>query len=204
MNQKKKNNKAKPNLITSTTSSKITRSTTKVPTTIVTTAPATTTTILKSTTTSTTTTTSKYVQNGTCKCSTGFKHFNVGTKNTCLKLEKNRDRIQTAVDACKPYNSKLPLPTNDIENEKYRLAILSLGATSRGVALDLNDIRQENKFVRFSDGKSPSWYNWNPGEPNNSYGNEDYIALYLTRTPKNWNDYHGNEYASIVCEKSCL
>ena len=119
-------------------------------------------------------------------------------------MENDRHRIENAVTICKKYSSKLPLPTNDKENEKYRLAFLSLGAKTIGVALDLNDVKNEGNFVKFSDGQSPNWSNWYPGEPNNAYGNEDYGSLYLKRFPKNWNDYNRAEWVSIVCEKGCL
>ena len=148
---------------------------------------------------------------GACTCSSGFKNFNVGTKNTCLLLLQAGDkgpndiltRIYKSHSYCKARNSELPLPTNAIENENYRLAMISLGGI-KAAALDLNDINQEGKYVKFSNGKSPSWFSWKPGEPNNSYGKEDYIALLLDPSPENWNDYNKNERVSIICEKKCL
>ena len=148
---------------------------------------------------------------GACTCSFGFKSFNVGTKNTCLMLQSKRDRVYKAVNNCKKYNSQLPLPTNAIENEKYRLAVKSLISSSNskattpyGVALDLNDIKKEGKYVRFSNGQSANWLNWYSGEPSNSWGGEDYVAMYLVKsTPNDWNDYSSMEYVVIVCEKNC-
>ena len=143
-----------------------------------------------------------------CTCSSGFKNFNVGTKNTCLMLwQAVPNDILTPIyksnSYCKARNSELPLPTNAIENENYRLAMISLGGI-KAAALDLNDINQEGKYVKFSNGKSPNWFSWKPGEPNNSYGNEDYIALLLDPSPENWNDYNKKERVSIICEKKCL
>ena len=143
---------------------------------------------------------------GACTCSFGFKSFNVGTKNTCLMLQSKRDRVDKAADACKNYNSTLPLPTNAIENEKYRLAIktLSIGTIASVVALDLNDIKQEGKYVRFSNGQPANWFNWYFGEPNNSWGGEDYVTMYLVKsTPNDWNDYSKYENVVIVCEQNC-
>ena len=141
---------------------------------------------------------------GACTCSFGFKSFNVCTKNTCLMLQSNKERVYKAVDACKKYNSTLPLPTNAIENEKYRLAIKTLSTTASVVALDLNDIKQEGKYVRFSNGQPANWFNWYLGEPNNAWGGEDYVTMYLFKsTPNDWNDHSSMAYVVIVCEQNC-
>ena len=98
------------------------------------------------------------------------------------------------------------MPTNAVENEKYRSAIksLSVGTISSGAALDLNDINQEGKYVRFSNGQPATWLNWYSGEPSNSWGGEDYVAMYIVKsTPNDWNDYSAKELCVVVCEKEC-
>lgn len=53
-----------------------------------------------------------------------------------------------------------------------------------GVWLGLNDAAVEGSYV-WSDGTPYDYQNWNPGEPNNDRGDEDYVNMWTSGT---WND----------------
>lgn len=43
--------------------------------------------------------------------------------------------------------------------------------------------------------------NWRPGEPSNSFGNEDCVEIYGHWLPGKWNDNHCSSIRDYICEK---
>ena len=43
--------------------------------------------------------------------------------------------------------------------------------------------------------------NWRPGEPSNSFGNEDCVEMYGHWLPGKWNDNHCTSIRDYICEK---
>lgn len=72
-----------------------------------------------------------------------------------------------------------------IHSDDDNAAALALTGDARGAWIGLNDKTTPDTFV-WSDGTPVDYRNWASGEPNNSGGNEDSVALYHVAT---WNDY---------------
>jgi hypothetical protein len=64
------------------------------------------------------------------------------------------------------------------------------GGSQHLLWIGLNDAAVEGQFV-WSDGEALAYTNWDPGEPNNANGNEDYVAMYYPNfhNPGSWNDW---------------
>ncbi|XP_071495663.1 echinoidin-like [Diadema antillarum] len=62
--------------------------------------------------------------------------------------------------------------------------------------IGLNDISDENEFVRWSDGSTAYFHNWNPGQPDNS-GDEDCVHMTLGHE-------HGNKWNDLDCNANTV
>jgi hypothetical protein len=82
------------------------------------------------------------------------------------------------------------------ENEWIRLNFGNLLGTDRRIWIGLNDAAVEGAFV-WADGTPVSYTNWNPGEPNNSGGVEDWVEFLGSNG--RWNDISesGGSFAHI-------
>jgi len=65
---------------------------------------------------------------------------------------------------------------NDSAENSFVLSNFANASGSGRVWLGLNDAKTEGTFV-YSSGQTPSYTNWEPGEPNN-VNDEDYVAMY--------------------------
>ncbi|CAC5364261.1 unnamed protein product [Mytilus coruscus] len=59
---------------------------------------------------------------------------------------------------------------------------------------------QESRFIWESDNTMLTYTDWNPGEPNNSQGQEDCVHMSSSITYK-WNDIRCSHTFSFICEK---
>ncbi len=71
------------------------------------------------------------------------------------------------------------------ENEWVRTMVLGFDGMDRRGWIGLNDVQTEGVFV-WSSGAPVGFTNWNPGEPNNFGGNEDYTEMFGSNGE--WND----------------
>jgi hypothetical protein len=71
------------------------------------------------------------------------------------------------------------------ENEWVRANVANFGGVDRRIWIGFNDVASEGQFV-WTDGSASSYTNWNPGEPNNSGGVEDFTELLGSNG--RWND----------------
>jgi hypothetical protein len=58
--------------------------------------------------------------------------------------------------------------------------------------IGLTDEQSEKRFVWASNQESPSYTNWNSGEPNNHGGHERCVHLEFARHERKWNDRQCN------------
>ena len=146
----------------------------------------------------------------------------IDSKTKCLKLLDQRKWIllKDAEDECTMNGpSFLPLPANQKENDDYLEAFEKLLETENtyyvsGVALGLSDRDNEGTFVKIGQPQGegpfpdlPSWTNWDVKnkEPNDSYGGEDYVVMfieppfYAPNATGRWNDYSGLDSFSVIC-----
>lgn len=49
--------------------------------------------------------------------------------------------------------------------------------------------------------KATNFTNWLPGEPGNTFGNEDCVEMYGRWAPGKWNDNHCSALRNYICEK---
>ncbi len=73
------------------------------------------------------------------------------------------------------------------------------GGEIRSLWIGLNDVAVENTFDWVS-GESPVFTNWAPAEPNNHFGNEDYVHFYTSLYGNSWNDAtnQGTDIADVI------
>ena len=93
-------------------------------------------------------------------------------------------------------NAKVPLPKNYQENDDLYQAIRQLGLKS--AALDGTDLAKEGEW-RDSTGQLISFFNWQPGQPDNILKKEHYLH-YHAWWGKKWNDNPGSREENIVCQ----
>ena len=143
-----------------------------------------------SSTSNTTTSTSNYPDHLLTPTTTSVKfcrpnseEFTIDQRKVCLEFE-GLHSISEAASLCSSKQGKLPLPTNQKENDDYVIAFITvltkigLPRNGAGIPLDLNDIVSEGNFVT-STGKAVEWFNWREGEPNNSDFIEDYVEMFI-------------------------
>ena len=119
--------------------------------------------------------------------------------------------ISEASSLCSSTQGKLPLPTNQKENDDYlnafRTMLKEMEELNEYVVLDANDFKSEGNFVS-STGKPIEWSNWREGEPNNQ-GGEHYVGMYVTYRVQHvseialsgkWNDIPDWFVLDIFCE----
>merc|ERR1712131_208487 len=134
--------------------------------------------------------------------------FNVDRRSVCLQFV-GKHKISDASSVCRSKQGKLPLPTNQKENDDYLNAFVNMlkaiGETrNTKVPLDVNDLVSEGHFVTYT-GKTVEWFNWSYNRPDNHH-NEDYVHMYVHMNDSNggrWNDLRvlsGDDQISIFCE----
>ena len=136
-------------------------------------------------------------------CPTGWTAINIGSVKKCFK-SKGKHASSKAHSICQSeYNSNLPLPLTPKEDDQYNAAFLKLEPTATKALLDLSDKDKEGTFVRLSNGKAPTWFNWAASEPNN-LENEDYVVQYMkSSSTKTWNDLKSTSEANVFCSLDC-
>ena len=142
-----------------------------------------------------------------CTTTTGktCKAFKIDKRQVCLEYI-GRNRIPEALSLCNSKQGRLPLPTNQKENDDYLKAFISmlkkLGKTiNTHVPLDANDVGYEGKFTT-STGEPVEWFNWGKNQPDN-YDNEKFVHMYVQENsaePGKWNDIDGNYANDVFCK----
>ncbi len=85
------------------------------------------------------------------------------------------------------------------ENEWVRANVANYGGVDRRLWIGFNDVQVEGQFT-WTDGTPTSYTNWNPGEPNNSGGIEDFTELLGSNGRWNDQDADGNGQQIGVAE----
>ena len=85
------------------------------------------------------------------------------------------------------------------ENEWVRANVANFGGVDRRLWLGFNDVQVEGQFA-WTDGTPTGYTNWNPGEPNNSGGIEDFTELLGSNGRWNDQDADGNGQQIGVAE----
>ena len=62
------------------------------------------------------------------------------------------------------------------------------GYNSKFYWIGLTDSAVEGQFIWQHSSKPLGWSNWNGGEPNNNFGNEDCVLLLKSLYNRKWND----------------
>jgi hypothetical protein len=71
------------------------------------------------------------------------------------------------------------------------------GVTNRFLWIGLNDVALEGTFV-WANGEPLNFTNWVPGEPNNTGGNENFVAMYpIAFLGGQWNDFTNGPFANF-------
>jgi len=85
------------------------------------------------------------------------------------------------------------------ENEWVRANVANFGGVDRRLWIGFSDVQVEGQFA-WTDGASTNYTNWNPGEPNNSGGTEDFTELLGSNGRWNDQDADGNGQQIGVAE----
>jgi len=85
------------------------------------------------------------------------------------------------------------------ENEWVRANVANFGGVDRRLWIGFNDVQVEGQFA-WTDGAPTTYTNWNPGEPNNSGGVEDFTELLGSNGRWNDQDADGNGQQIGVAE----
>jgi len=85
------------------------------------------------------------------------------------------------------------------ENEWVRANVANFGGVDRRLWIGFNDVQVEGQFA-WTDGTPTTYTNWNPGEPNNSGGIEDFTELLGSNGRWNDQDADGNGQQIGVAE----
>ncbi|XP_023603742.1 pulmonary surfactant-associated protein D-like [Myotis lucifugus] len=106
--------------------------------------------------------------------------------------------FQEAQQVCAQAGGQLPSPRNAAENEALQQLV---EFENKGAAfLSMTDSQTEGRFT-YPGGEPLVYSNWNPGEPNNSGGNEHCVEMY---TNGKWNDRPCGEKRLVICEFCAL
>ena len=122
-----------------------------------------------------------------------------GAKTSNSGVERNviRYNLQTT---CESMSAGLAEVYSADVNDVLKTMIKATGYTvkDRYTWLGLNDLAKEGTFVWDSSGKTPSFTDWKPGEPNN-LGDEDCVRLFVHDFAK-WNDAPCHLKSRFVCQ----
>ena len=99
---------------------------------------------------------------------------------------------------CLSLGGDLSSVRDQLENERI-VALLDENGIDWQALIGGNDERIEGQFG-WSDGKPFLFSNWYPGEPNNDYGNEDCINMYMSRFKGTWNDKPCDYKLPFICK----
>ena len=133
----------------------------------------------------------------TIECPDDWSEFNINGKPTCL-INTGVSAISAGAHKCASGGYRQPLPLNQQENVDFRAAFDALGASH--VGLDVTDVHGEGQW-RDAYGTAVGYFNWYPGEPNNS-GNEDFVGMLPPSHHGKWNDYQHSYQVHIVCQQA--
>ena len=78
-------------------------------------------------------------------------------------------------------------------------SFLSSKVLTSAAWIGLSDHMQEGTFT-WTDGASPSYVNWHPGQPNNYGGGQDYVSLFSNGL---WNDDYNYSRREFIVELPC-
>merc|ERR1712055_73346 len=128
------------------------------------------------------------------QCPPGAKPF--GSK--CYRFVKQSLNWNDARTLCKALHPGGRLATIDSEAENNFV----FGLMSGNMAwIGLNDVATEGKMVWADREGTPTYFNWNYNQPDNSGGIEDCVhILAISAPPKQWNDYPCDRKQPFVCE----
>ena len=76
------------------------------------------------------------------------------------------------------------------ENTWVTTTFINFGGQEKSLWIGLNDQAQEGVFV-WASGETASFRNWEPGQPDNGFGGEDFVHIWpASRNLGLWNDYN--------------
>ena len=107
------------------------------------------------------------------------------------KVYSERMTYWAAKTQCESDGAFLAIPRSEAEND-YIASLIP----NNDIWIGINDIHQEGVFVAV-DGSDITYTNWNSGEPNNYYGDED--AVHMHDHQNTWNDMAVYHQARFVC-----
>ena len=130
------------------------------------------------------------------ECPSGWSEYTISGTSQCFK-KAGLTRHSLAAAKCASLGGHLPLPLNKQQNDEMAAAFEEMGLAF--VILNINklNVNSDNQFLDI-DGNLISYFNWNPGEPN------DEPNKYVKMFPGNgvWVDTPGHyEYESTVCQQ---
>ena len=109
-----------------------------------------------------------------------------------------------ALAHCKTRGGKLVEPKSDQANNDIVDLAKAIETEGNGVWIGINDKSEEGKFSYASDGKSLTYTNWNPGQPDDGENNEDCGYLrdkkYKNNKKFKWNDAPCSSKKSFICD----
>ncbi|XP_062598674.1 perlucin-like [Saccostrea cucullata] len=113
----------------------------------------------------------------------------------------DREDWMVAMSYCNSLHAKLVEIETVTEDEFLRLYLLDHKMTGN-YWIGMSDIQAEGVWVWTSSQNTPTYSNWNPGQPDNS-GKEDCGSL-PSWCGFHWNDYPCNMINNFICEKEVM
>ena len=110
-----------------------------------------------------------------------------------------RKTYAEALEYCKTKGGKLVEPKSAQANNDIVDLAKAIGIQGNNIWIGINDISLEGTMTYASDGKNPTYSNWNPGQPNDSGNNEDCGFLWNQYELK-WGDAPCSSKMSFICE----
>ncbi|KAH3893963.1 asialoglycoprotein receptor 1-like [Dreissena polymorpha] len=132
-------------------------------------------------------------------CATGWVQF----ETSCYKIEARAIKQWTdAKKACEAEKAQLTIIMTKEENDFVQRELRKLQIADMGMQfwMDGTDITTEGQWIWESTGEYFEIYDWSPGEPNQSGGEEDCMSFFRLYD-YHWNDEHCNRPEGYVCEK---
>lgn len=117
----------------------------------------------------------------------------------CYKAFTGQTNWASAENACKSWGGHLASISSDAENATVYKLLQGTCANNSWGFIGATDVATENTWV-WVDGTPFKYKNWDSGQPSNSGGGQDYLAM---RPNGKWNDLAANNNGNCrVCERT--